>query len=264
MQKYGLVGYPLSHSFSKRFFSYFFEKNKTDAAYLNFELIDLSLLLSTIEEHPDLVGFNVTIPYKEAILPYLDHIDPQAAEIQAVNTVKINRYGDKIDLTGYNTDLIGFRDSILPLLKQHHKKALVLGTGGASKAVVQVLTNLSIPVQRVSREKKEGVSIGYNQLSSDQMAEYPIIVNTTPLGTYPKTDGFPEIPYECLSDKHLLYDLVYNPPVTKFLQQGADRGASIKNGLEMLELQAMAAWRIWNVGLLDQETGGPGDYRTRR
>ena len=249
MQKYGLVGYPLSHSFSRRFFTDFFEKNALEATYLNFELSDLSQLPATLVEHPELVGFNVTIPYKEAILPYLDCIDPQASDIKAVNTVRINRSGGKIELTGFNTDLIGFNDSLLPLLRPHHTKALVLGTGGASKAVVHVLHNLFISVQSVSREAKEGISISYGQLTRELIEQHTIVVNTTPLGTFPKTEGYPEIPYEYLSDKHLLYDLVYNPPVTRFLQKGADRGATIKNGLEMLQLQAMAAWRIWNAGL---------------
>ena len=249
MQKYGLVGYPLSHSFSRRFFTDFFEKNVLEATYLNFELSNLSQLPATLVEHPELDGFNVTIPYKEAILPYLDYIDPQASDIKAVNTVRINRSGGKIELTGFNTDLIGFNDSLLPLLRPHHTKALVLGTGGASKAVVHVLHNLSISVQSVSREAKEGISISYGQLTRELIEQHTIVVNTTPLGTYPKTEGYPEIPYEYLSDKHLLYDLVYNPPVTRFLQRGADRGATTKNGREMLELQAMAAWRIWNAGL---------------
>jgi len=249
MQKYGLVGYPLSHSFSKRFFTEFFERNTLEATYLNFELSDLSQLPSTLVEHPELIGFNVTIPYKEAILSYLDYIDPQAAAIQAVNTVRITRLGDTVELTGFNTDLIGFRDSLLPLLRPQHTKALVLGTGGASKAVVQVLNNLSISVQSVSREAKEGTSISYGQLTRELIEQYTLVVNTTPLGTYPKTEGYPEIPYEYLTNKHLLYDLVYNPPVTQFLQKGVDRGTSIKNGLEMLELQAMAAWKIWTVGM---------------
>jgi len=256
MKQYGLVGFPLSHSFSKRFFTDYFEKESIDAAYLNFELNDILQLRKTIAEHPELVGFNVTIPYKEAILPYLDHCDPKAADIKAVNTVKIKRSGVKIELTGYNTDLIGFKDSLTPLLKPHHRKALVLGTGGASKAVVQVLSGLSISVQRVSREAKEGISISYGQLTRDQIEEYMLIVNTTPLGTFPKTEGFPPLPYEYLSDKHLLYDLVYNPPITQFLQKGADRGATIKNGLEMLELQAMAAWGIWTGGLYGSRSGG--------
>ncbi|HWR98970.1 MAG TPA: shikimate dehydrogenase [Prolixibacteraceae bacterium] len=247
MRKYGLVGYPLSHSFSKRFFTELFSKNAIEAEYLNFEIPDLTALPSVIREHPELVGFNVTIPHKGAVIPYLDHCDEKAAAIQAVNTVKISRTDGKIELTGYNTDLIGFRDSLLPLLKPHHKKALVLGTGGASKAVIAVLKELSIQTQLVSREENSGTTISYAQLNSDIMEEYTIIVNTTPLGTYPKIDGFPEIPYNYLTNKHLLFDLVYNPAVTQFLQKGAEKGATIKNGLEMLELQAMAAWKIWEM-----------------
>lgn len=245
MQEYGLVGYPLSHSFSKRFFTEYFAARSINAQYLNFELQEISLLPSILKEHPDLVGFNITIPYKEAIIPYLNSCDPNAAAIRAVNTVKIDRSGDQIKLIGYNTDLIGFRDSLLPLLKPHHQKALVLGTGGASKAIVVALNQLSIGTQLVSRGTKSSSTISYDQLSKTVMDEFTIIVNTTPVGTYPKTDTFPEIPYHLLSERHLLFDLVYNPAITQFLQKGADRGATIKNGLEMLELQALAAWEIW-------------------
>ena len=246
MLTYGLIGYPLSHSFSKRFFTAYFEKESILAEYLNFEISDLSMLPEVIQKNGELIGFNVTIPYKEAIIPYLDSCDPRAAAIKAVNTVKIFRSNGNIQLKGFNTDLIGFRDSMVPLLKPHHQKALVLGTGGASKAVVAVLAELSIDTQLVSREAKPGISISYGMLDRIMMEEYTIVVNTTPLGTYPKTEGCPEIPYEFLTDKNLLYDLVYNPPVTRFLQKGADEGAAIKNGLEMLELQAMASWKIWN------------------
>jgi shikimate dehydrogenase len=246
VKQYGLVGFPLSHSFSKKFFTEFFAKEFIDAAYLNFELSNLSLLPAVIAEHPDLAGFNVTIPYKEAIIPYLDRCDPKAAAIMAVNTVKIERKEGVRTLTGYNTDLIGFRDSIQPALQPHHRKALVLGTGGASKAVVASLNDLSISTQLVSREAKAGISISYSQLTRKLLEENTIIVNTTPLGTYPKTETFPEIPYEFLTEKHLLFDLVYNPAATQFLQKGADRGAATKNGADMLEIQALAAWRIWN------------------
>jgi shikimate dehydrogenase len=246
MLTYGLIGYPLSHSFSKRFFTAYFEKESIDAEYLNFEISDLSMLPEVIQKNGELIGFNVTIPYKEAIIPYLDSCDPRAAAIKAVNTVKIFRSNGNIQLKGFNTDLIGFRDSIVPLLKPHHQKALVLGTGGASKAVVAVLAELSIDTRLVSREAKPGISISYGMLDRKMMEEYTIVVNTTPLGTYPKTEGCPEIPYEYLTDRHLLYDLVYNPSITKFLEEGLQRGATIKNGLEMLELQALAAWEIWN------------------
>ncbi|MEI7829486.1 MAG: shikimate dehydrogenase [Prolixibacteraceae bacterium] len=246
MKQYGLIGFPLSHSFSRRFFTEYFEKESIAAEYVNFEISDISLLTDVIYENPQLIGFNVTIPYKEAIIPYLDSCDAKAAAIKAVNTVKIDRSEVGISLKGFNTDLIGFRDSILPLLKPHHRKALVLGTGGASKAIVATLKDLSIATQLVSREAKEGISISYSQLTKEIMDEYSVVVNTTPLGTFPKTESFPEIPYQFLTKKHLLFDLVYNPAITQFLQKGADCGATIKNGLEMLELQAMAAWEIWN------------------
>ena len=245
MRQYGLIGFPLSHSFSKKFFTQYFAERSIDAEYLNFEISDISMLPDILKEHTNLAGFNVTIPYKEAIIPYLDSCDAKASAIKAVNTVKIDRTGGNISLKGFNTDLIGFRNSILPLLKPHHKKALVLGTGGASKAVVATLNNLSISTQLVSREAKAGISISYNQLTEEIMQEYTVVVNTTPLGTYPKTETFPDIPYEFLTDKHLLFDLVYNPAVTQFLQKGADRGAATKNGSDMLELQALAAWEIW-------------------
>ena len=245
MQKYGLIGFPLSHSFSRRFFTAYFADNAIDAEYLNFEISDISLLPSVIHEHPELTGFNVTIPYKEVVISYLDSCDPNAAAIKAVNTVKIDRSNGKIQLKGFNTDLIGFHDSILPLLKPHHRKALVLGTGGASKAIVAALKDLSIIPQLVSREAKSGISISYAQLTKEIMEEFTVVINTTPLGTYPKTEGYPDIPYEFLGKNHLLFDLVYNPPVTRFLQKGADRGATTKNGSDMLELQALAAWKIW-------------------
>ena len=246
MQTYGLIGYPLSHSFSKRFFTAYFEKESIDAEYLNFEISDISLLLSVLEENPGLLGFNVTIPYKQAIIPYLESCDPKAAAINAVNTVKVDRSDGTIKLRGFNTDLIGFRDSIRPLLEPHHSHALVLGTGGASKAVVAVLAELSIHSLLVSRESKPGITISYSDLTRKLLDEHTIIVNTTPLGTYPKIEGCPEIPFEYITDRHLLFDLVYNPTITQFLAKGAERGATIKNGYEMLELQALAAWKIWN------------------
>ena len=247
MQTYGLIGYPLSHSFSKRFFTAYFEKESIEAEYLNFEISDISLLLSMLQENPGLLGFNVTIPYKQAIIPYLESCDTKAAAINAVNTVKVDRSDGTIKLRGFNTDLIGFRDSIRPLLKQHHTGALVLGTGGASKAVVAVLSELSIPSLLVSRESRPGITISYNDLTRKLLDEHTIIVNTTPLGTYPKVEGCPEIPYENITDRHLLFDLVYNPPITQFLQKGTERGTIIKNGYEMLELQALAAWEIWKL-----------------
>jgi len=246
MQTYGLIGYPLSHSFSKKFFTAKFEAESINAQYLNFEINDISLLPSILQENPGLLGFNVTIPYKQAIIPYLESCDPKASAINAVNTVKVDRSDGSLKLRGYNTDLTGFRNSIVPLLKPHHTGALVLGTGGASKAVVAVLSEHSIPSLLVSRDAKPGVSLSYQHLTRKLLEENTIIVNTTPLGTFPKSEGCPEIPFEYITEKHLLYDLVYNPPVTQFLQKGAERGATIKNGYEMLELQALAAWKIWN------------------
>ncbi|MCE1198324.1 MAG: shikimate dehydrogenase [Marinilabiliales bacterium] len=245
---YGLIGYPLSHSFSRRYFTDFFEKESIDAVYLNFEISDLARLPQILDEHPNLVGFNVTIPHKQAVLAFLDEIDPLAKEIGAVNTVRIEWKEGKRQLHGFNTDWTGFRNSIQPHLKPSHHKALVLGTGGASKAVVAALKGLSLVPLLVSREAKEGICIAYADLTPEILKTYTVIINTTPLGTFPKTEGCPEIPYQELTPDHLLYDLVYNPPLTRFLAQGEEMGATVVNGLKMLELQAIAAWEIWQEG----------------
>jgi len=238
MKVYGLIGYPLSHSFSKGFFAEKFAKeNIKDCIYETFPI-------PSIEEFttlPDVSGLNVTIPYKEVVIPYLDELSPAAAEIQAVNCI---RFVDGVK-TGFNTDAIGFRRSLEPLLKAHHTKALVLGTGGAAKAVQYVLNALDIPYKLVSR-KATHKAMAYSELRPDVMEEYTLIINTTPLGMYPNVDAAPEIPYEYLTSQHLLYDLIYNPAVTSFLKQGADKGAATKNGHEMLILQAEASWEIWN------------------
>jgi shikimate dehydrogenase len=246
MRTYGLIGYPLSHSFSRRFFTDYFSDQSIEAQYLNFEIDNISLLQEVILSQPELVGFNVTIPYKQAVIPFLNECDQGATAIRAVNTVKICRSGSKTLLKGYNTDLIGFRDSIKPLLKDGHRKALILGTGGASKAIVEVLHEMSISTLLVSRTAIPGVSTDYDHLSEEIMGDYTLVVNTSPVGTYPNVEEFPQIPYQFLGRDHLLYDLVYNPEVTGFLRRGAERGALIKNGREMLELQALAAWKIWN------------------
>jgi len=217
-----------------------------DAAYLNFELESIEELNHLISAHSDLEGFNVTIPYKEQVIAYLDQIDDAAAQIKAVNTIRIHHSGRQVSLHGYNTDIHGFQESIKPLLQQYHHKALVLGTGGASKAVVKALENLGIDAILVSRNPEEKGEISYNDLDEDVMESYKIVVNTTPIGTYPNIEGCPAIPFEWITSRHLLYDLVYNPEVTEFLKQGSERGATIKNGLEMLHLQALAAWEIWN------------------
>jgi len=245
-RKFGLIGFPLSHSFSRKFFNEKFLKEGIDAEYLNFELENISQLSHIIASQPDLVGLNVTIPYKEQVIKFLADTDKSAAQIHAVNTILIRRTGHHVSLHGYNTDIIGFQQSIQPLIQKYHNKALVLGTGGASKAVVKALENLKIETILVSRNPEEKGELSYNDLDEDVMDNYKIIVNTTPIGTYPNTEGCPAIPFEMITPKHLLFDLVYNPEVTEFLKQGKKRGAATKNGLEMLHLQALASWEIWN------------------
>jgi shikimate dehydrogenase len=243
---FGLIGYPLTHSFSRKFFTEKFANEHLDAEYLNFEIPSITDLPGLIVANPDLEGFNITIPYKEQIIPYLDEISDAAKEIKAVNTVKIVRNGTSYSLHGFNTDIHGFQESIRPILQKQHKKALVLGTGGASKAIVKALKNLGIETQLVSRSPKSTSEISYTSLDKEILSRYDIIVNTSPIGTYPKVEEKPEIPYSYITSDHLLFDLVYNPEVTAFLMQGIDRGSTTKNGLEMLHLQALAAWDIWN------------------
>lgn len=242
---YGLIGYPLSHSFSQNYFNQKFESEQINARYLNFELPDIGDLMEAIAEYPNLQGFNVTIPYKEQVLDYLDEIDPVAEKIGAVNVVKITHRKGGISLKGYNSDVVGFCDSIRPLLKPCHSKALILGTGGAAKAVYQGLLDMGVEPTYVSRTKRDGV-LTYEELTPEVMAEHKVIVNTTPLGMYPHTDACPDIPYELLTAEHLCYDLLYNPDVTLFMKRAAEHGAVTKNGLEMLLLQAFVSWTIWN------------------
>jgi shikimate dehydrogenase len=242
MKVYGLIGYPLSHSFSKGFFAEKFAREGIKGCmYESFPIPGIEELPALIAQYPELQGLNVTIPYKQAVIPYLDELSPAAAQIRAVNCIRF-KDGRK---TGYNTDAIGFRRSLEPLLRSHHNKALVLGTGGAAKAVQYVLESLHIPYKLVSRQAGDD-TIAYEQLDAAMMASHTLIINTTPLGMYPNVDAAPALPYEQLTDKHLLYDLIYNPAVTAFLQKGADKGATIKNGHEMLILQAEASWEIWN------------------
>ena len=247
MQKYGLIGYPLKHSFSIGYFNEKFQYENIDAEYVNFEIPRIDDFMEVIEENPDLCGLNVTIPYKEKVIPYLDELDKDTAKIGAVNVIKILRQPKgKVKLVGYNSDIIGFTRSIEPLLQPHHTKALILGTGGASKAVYHGLANLGVQSTYVSRTKKNNDILTYSELTPEVMAEHTVIVNTTPLGMYPKVDFCPDIPYDLLTPDHLLYDLLYNPNETLFMKKGAEHGASVKNGLEMLLLQAFAAWEIWN------------------
>lgn len=245
MNKFGLIGYPLGHSFSKNFFNQKFHSENIDAEYVNFEIPTISELPRILQNNHDLAGLNVTIPYKEQVIPYLDELSPDAKAIGAVNVIKFRRQKGKLKLIGYNSDIIGFVDSLEPLLEAHHKKALILGTGGASKAVFHGLKKLGIEAKFVTRKAKEGM-FTYEDLTPEVMNEYKVIVNCTPVGMYPRANEYPNIPYECLTPKHLLYDLLYNPDTTLFMKKGADRGAVTKNGLEMLLLQAFAAWDIWN------------------
>lgn len=246
MKKYGLIGYPLKHSFSIGYFNEKFKSEGIDAEYVNFEIPDIKDLLMVISENPDLCGLNVTIPYKEQVIPYLDDLDKDAKNIGAVNVIKIIRQKGNVKLVGYNSDIIGFTQSIEPfIVKDKHKKALILGAGGASKAVFHGLKNLGVEGTYVSRTKQPGM-LTYDELTPEIMAEHTVIVNATPVGMFPDEDNCPNIPYEQLTHKHLLYDLIYNPDTTLFMKKGAAMGAKTKNGLEMLLLQAFAGWEIWN------------------
>lgn len=245
MDKYGLIGYPLGGSFSRNYFNEKFANEGINAVYMNFEIPSINDLPQVIAENPELKGLNVTIPYKEKVIPYLDELDKDAREIGAVNVIKVIRQkGSDPKLIGYNSDLIGFSKSIESLLEPHHKKALILGTGGASKAVFQGLKKLNIESTFVSRHERPNM-FTYEELTPEVMQEYSVIVNCTPVGMYPHTDECPNIPYNYLTPNHLLYDLLYNPDVTLFMQKGEEKGAITKNGLEMLLLQAFAAWDIW-------------------
>lgn len=244
-QLYGLIGRTLGHSFSRDFFSRKFAAEHIDADYVNFELPDIGDFMELVAEAVDLCGLNVTIPYKELIIPYLNSVADAAKEIGAVNTIRVD-YDSRggITLTGHNTDCIGFAESIRPLLRPDMKQALVLGTGGASKAVMYALRSLGIEPVQVSRTAADG-RLTYADLTPEVMASHTVIVNTTPLGMWPDVDSCPDIPYDLLTPAHLCYDVVYNPETTEFMKRAAARGAIVKNGLEMLRLQAEAAWQIW-------------------
>jgi len=296
MTKYGIIGFPLGHSFSRSFFTEKFAREGIDAQYLNFEIPDATMLLDVLRDNPGLRGLNVTLPHKQAVIPLLDELSDEAREIGAVNVIKINppqpslkgrengnvaergslplREGWGGSLKGFNSDIIGFSDSIRPLLQPHHKKALVLGTGGASKAICVGLKRLGLEWTYVSRKAeapsplplwgsaavpedsneqkhspKGGAGRGllaYSDLTPEVMEEYTVIVNCTPVGMFPKVNEAPAIPYQYLTPRHLLFDCVYNPEDTLFMQKGRERGATVKNGLEMLHLQAVASWRFWN------------------
>lgn len=245
VKKYGLVGKDISYSFSSKYFTKKFTKLKLENhSYRNFDI-------SEIEEFPFLLyqkedefqGLNVTIPYKESIMRYLSDIDAVAREIGAVNTIKVT---ENNELIGYNTDFYGFKKSLEKLLKPHHKNALILGTGGASKAIAYTLEKLNINFKRVSRTPKKD-QISYDSLDEVIMNDFHLIINCTPLGTFPDIEKCPDIPYQYLTDKHFLYDLIYNPEETTFLKKGKVQGTIVKNGYEMLELQAEKSWKIWNA-----------------
>lgn len=245
-KKLGLIGYPLTHSFSAKYFAEKFEKESIKGyTYENFEIPTIEDFPSVIKSNPEIVGLNVTIPYKEQIIPFLDELDEEAKEIGAVNTIKVIRENGTVKLKGYNTDIYGFRETLKPLLKMHHYKALILGTGGAAKAVEYVLRKIGLDVLYISRNPNSENERSYNDLNDFALQDYPVIVNTTPLGMHPNVQNCPSIPYEHLSDKNLLYDLIYNPAETLFMQKGAEKGAETQNGLGMLKLQAEKAWEIW-------------------
>ena len=246
MKKFGLIGYPLGHSFSKKYFSEKFAAlGLKDYSYENYPLSDISLLNRILTAEPELVGLNVTIPHKSAVIALLDEIDDEAAKVGAVNVLKITRIDDRIILKGYNTDVAGFRMSISPYLTSKVKRAVVLGTGGSSKAVVYTLRNMGLDVFLVSRRPSEGI-MGYSGLTPEFISGIQLIVNTTPLGMFPDTLAKPEIDYDLLTGTHILYDLVYNPQLTTFLRLGRERGATIVSGITMLHAQAEKAWEIWN------------------
>ncbi len=247
MKQFGLIGYPLTHSFSKRFFTEKFEKENTAASYENYEIDNINLLPGIILSNPHLSGLNVTIPYKEQVMSFLNDMDIAAREVGAVNTIKIIRKNNNIFLKGFNTDTWGFENSLKPLLKEHHKKALILGTGGASKAIKYVLTKLGIGYISATIEELKENEIRYSDINKDMMEERLLIINATPLGTYPKVDTSPMIPYEFITRDHLLFDLVYNPEVTQFMEKGRLKGATVKNGYEMLLQQAIKSYEIWNM-----------------
>lgn len=242
---FGLLGKNISYSFSKTYFSKkFMNLQLTNHKYVNFDIENIEDFLEIVSKYKkSLKGCNVTIPYKESIFNYLDEIDSTASEIGAVNTIKFSSDGK---LIGYNTDVVGFEKSLIPLLKTHHTKALILGTGGASKAVAYVLKKLDIDYFKVSRNPIDNLALAYADISNQLLNEYSLIINCSPLGTYPNINEKPMIPYQFLTSKHLLYDLIYNPVETAFLIEGKKRGTQVKNGLEMLELQAEESWRIWN------------------
>ena len=246
MDKYGLIGYPLGHSFSISYFNDKFSDEGIDARYENFEIQSIDELQEVLDTNPNLRGLNVTIPYKEKVIEFLDNITPEAQAIGAVNVIRVSHEGKKTKLKGYNSDVIGFTKSIEPMLDSNwHKKALILGTGGASKAINFGLKSLGLETVFVSRYQRPG-TIQYESITPEVIREYSVIINCTPLGMYPHTEECPMLPYEAMDYHTILYDLIYNPDETLFMKKGRERGAEVKNGLEMLLLQAFASWEFWH------------------
>jgi shikimate dehydrogenase len=244
MRLFGLIGYPLTQSFSKKYFEKKFEQQGlTDCRFENFSIVSINELPTIIESNPDLAGLAVTIPYKKTIIPLLHNRQHIPAGLDACNCIRV--INGKLE--GYNTDHAGFEKSFVPLLKSHHHKALVLGNGGATEAVTFVLRKHGITYEIVSRQLHDDSSLTYDQLDEKIMQEHRVIINTTPLGMYPSVEQCPPIPYEFIGQDHLLYDLIYNPPLTLFLRKGKEKGATIMNGEDMLVLQAEENWRIWNT-----------------
>ena len=247
MRNYGLIGKDISYSFSQNYFSIKFkDEDITDAKYQNFDIQNINKFKENILTTKGLSGLNVTIPYKESIIPFLDALDKKAKKIGAVNTIKFTKKGR---LKGYNTDIYGFKKSIKPHIKKHHKKALILGTGGASKAIAYVLKQLNIQFHFVSRQQSKAVSYTYDTLTETIINDHQIIINCSPVGTFPNVNEAPNIPYGGLSKKHVLFDLIYNPSQTVFLKHGKNRGATTINGYDMLVFQAEKSWKIWNKNL---------------
>ena len=244
MRRFGLIGKNISYSFSRNYFKNKFESETiSNTTYENFDIENINEFESKLKLLPNINGFNVTIPYKESIIPFLDKLNKKAKAIGAVNTVKISKKGKYI---GYNTDYYGFKKTLKPQLKAHHKKALILGTGGASKAIAFALKSLNIEYHFVSRNASKKVSYTYSNLSEKIINTHQIIINCTPLGTFPEVDICPNIPYKGISEQHILFDLIYNPEISKFLNYGNEKGANTINGYKMLEFQAEKSWRIWN------------------
>jgi len=245
MNKLGLLGKDISYSFSRTYFKEKFKnENINNTSYENFDIENIDLFPSIIENTKGLKGLNVTIPYKEQVIPFLDKINKKAKAIGAVNTIRVTKKGK---LVGYNTDCYGFKKTLKPFIKSYHKKALILGTGGASKAIAYTLNEMGIAYQYVSRKLSDGIGFSYDTLTEDDIIDNQIIINSTPLGTFPNIEDCPNIPYHALHEKHILFDLIYNPEETKFLRLGSKNQATTINGLRMLEFQAEKSWAIWNL-----------------